>query len=208
MRRLLPALALVLVLVAAAAPAVQGVERWHGVYRGRVAEAAFVTTDAAGRATEVGVFALASTVQWLPGTPYEDANLWVTVTRYDAEGRRELYAFGYLSGAAVRVDRSLAAAAVRGRVQAYDWVSFSWVTLEVDLAWEATGERVREASREVAHGDGYVAFSQQAGTVRAAAASGSVVLGGENLTPGAAREATLAATQEGELFVHPHNDPD
>ena len=82
------------------------------------------------------------------------------------------------------------------------------MTLEVDLTWRATGARVRDGSREVAHGDGYVAFYQEAGTDRAAAASGSVVLGGENLTPGTTRDATIAATKAAELFVHPHNDPD
>lgn len=211
MPRLLPALALVVALVvaiAAAAPSAHAVERQHGVYRGRSVDATFTSTDGC-LTTEVGVFGLANTIQWLPGTPYEDANLWVNVTQHDTcTGQRTLYAFGYASGASVSVKPSLGGAAVSATVEAYDWVSFSWITLGVDVVWEAVDGRVREGFHETEHGDGYVAFYHSVGTYRPATASGSVLLQGTNLTPAATGDAAIASTQEGELFVAPHNDPD
>jgi hypothetical protein len=213
LNRLLAALALAVVLAVAiaATPAAHAVDRAHGLYRGHSAAATFTSTDGACLTTEVFVFGLMSRIQWQPGTPYEDTNLWVQVTQDDTcTGQRTIYAFGYLSWAAVTVEPSLRAATVQGSVQAYDWVSFSWLTLDVDVTWAATGARVREGSHEVVHGsDGvtYVAFYHSTGTHQPATAAGQVTLGGVNLTPTATGEAELLATREGELFVAPHNEP-
>ena len=209
MRRLLPTLIMVLVLAAAAAPAAQGVERWHGVYRGKSVRATFAGTDGACLATEVGVFALASTIQWLPGTPYHDANLWIAVAQVDTcTGREVLRAYGYASGAAVAVHPSLRAGAARASLQVYDWVSFSWLPVEVDLAWAATGDPARERAQTVEHGDRYVLFAHHAGTIQPATAAGGVTLGGANLAAAGTDVAEIVATRDGELFVAPHNDPD
>ncbi len=209
MRRLLPALVLVVVLATATTPAAQGVERWHGVYRGQSVRATFASSDGACLTTEVGVFALASTIQWLPGTPYNDANLWVYIEQLDAcTGKETVRAYGYASGVGASIDPSLNAGTARASVQVYDWVSFSWMAVEVDLAWAATGARAREGFHEAAQGDRYVLFYHYSGTSQAATAAGSVVLGGTNLAAGGTTNAEILSTREGELFVAPHNDPD
>ncbi|MDQ4099691.1 MAG: hypothetical protein M3121_04260 [Chloroflexota bacterium] len=206
MRRLVPLIALALAMVTT--PATQAVERAHGVYSGRSVTATF-TGSIDCLTTEVFVFGLANRIQWLPGTPYEDANLWRWVTQDDTcTGQRTFYGPGYLSGAAVTVEPSLRAASVQGSVQVYNWVNFSWVTLDVDLGWEAAGGRARESSHETVHGSGYVAFYHYSGTSQPAMAFGSVTLGEQNLTPMATGAAVITSTREGELFVAPHNEPD
>jgi hypothetical protein len=214
MRHLVPALTLALTAAfaggVAAPPAARAVERMHGLYRGHSAAATFTSTDDGGcLTTEVFVFGIMNRIQWLPGTPYEDTNLWVQVTQYDVcAEERTIYAFGYLSEAAVAVEPSLAAATVQGRVQAYDWVSFSWLTLDVDVAWVAAGARARENSHEATHGSNYIVVYQYTGIQQPSTASGRVSLGGVNLTPAATRDAEILATRDGELVVAPHADPD
>ncbi|MDP9410443.1 MAG: hypothetical protein M3Q71_20840 [Chloroflexota bacterium] len=212
MRRLFPALVLVVVLVGATAPAARGVERMHGVYRGQSVRASFTTTDGSCIATIVDVFALASTIQWLPGTPYNNANIWVSVTQVDTcTGQTLLFAPGYATTDGVSIDPSLNAARVQASLQVYNWNTDAWIPVEVDLAWAASGACAREGFHEAESGGGdvqYVIFEHSAGTTQPATAAGSVMYEGVNLAAGETTAAEIVSTREGELFVAPHNDPD
>ncbi len=213
MRRLFPALVLVVVLVGATAPAARGVERMHEVYRGQSVRASFTTTDGNCIATIVNVFALASTIQWLPGTPYNDANLWVSVEQVNiCNGQKLLFAPGYDRTVGISIDPSLNAATLQESVQVYNGNTSTWTLVEVDLAWSATGPPVRGGvSLQTTLGGGdvqYVIFEHDAETLQPATAAGSVMYNGVNLAAGETTAAEIVSTRRGDLFVAPHNDPD
>ena len=124
--------------------------------------------------TRFEVFAAEDRFHLLPGEPVTAADVFVHASQSDDCARRPLLdAYGDSREAFMSIDRTLAAATVRGSVEAHGWVTDASVALELDLAWSGSGERDRSAVHERLRGDGSVVVNRLAGSDRAATASGA-----------------------------------
>lgn len=104
--------------------------------------------------------------------------------------------------ASFHVDRvKLSEAHLKATVLALDDFTQSEVPVEVDLTWTATGELVSLSERFRQKQPGLLVSSFFKGTLRDAAATGTVLVGGENLTPNVSTDAEIIRSREGTLSI-------
>jgi hypothetical protein len=73
--------------------------------------------------------------------------------------------------------------------------------VEVAMTWTGTGELERLRDRSHFYAPGLIAHNRFDGTFREAVASGSVSLGGTNLTPQAPEFAEIGSVKQGSVTI-------
>jgi hypothetical protein len=112
-----------------------------------------------------------------PGSPERTSGVFVRVTQFDRCAGTFVFCSGNISGVDYRSNPSLmeATLSATGSIRC----GSASVAVAIDMRWTGTGERERDVNN--VHFDGVNAFFH--GASRAAVASGTVVLGGVNVTP-------------------------
>lgn len=95
----------------------------------------------------------------------------------------------------------LSEAHLEATILAFDELTESEVPVEVDLTWTATGDLVSLSERFRQKQPGLLVSFFSKGTLRDAAASGTVLVGGENLTPNGSDQAEILRSREGSLSI-------
>jgi hypothetical protein len=190
---------LVLGLVPAAALA--EVEVFH--FRGKTAEAGWVIPEAGGCvSTWVDVFLFEDRFQSSEAPRENSPWAAVLVTRYDqcqslflaeVSGFVNLSADDYSFGGALR------SAHLGVALEGWDYIANVAVPITVDLDWEGNGEAVQTSSSGRWSSPHYRTTSRSRGVRRDAIATGSVLLGTANVTPGPSTEAGVGSVQGGSV---------
>ena len=168
------------------------------------ASAGFESFDPSG-CVETSVFVLgaAQTTKERPGKPATGPLAFVAVFQSDfctGELLRDIE--GETREATFQADRGrLTTARLRATTAGFDFLAGEEVRVEVDVTWSGTGELAPVSNRFRLQEPGLVVRQWFEGAVREAAASGTVAVGGENLTPNAPDFAQIFRAREGELDV-------
>jgi hypothetical protein len=109
--------------------------------------------------------------------------------------------FGLTNDAEVVGDRKLNQATVQGTIPVTDDITGATEEVEVDVVWTGFGGLTVASDNFHVRQPGFFLNVQFRGTFRAAEASGSVALGGENLIAGPPLFAELFRVREGDMAV-------
>ena len=113
-----------------------------------------------------------------------------------------VYSFTFLSeNDDYSVGGGAQSAHVRLTTEGIDFISGAMVPIVLDLDWEGFGSGVHTHSNEDFTSPDARYSVRLRGVAREAVATGSVVVGGELMTPAPATEASLHITQQGTLLV-------
>ena len=110
-------------------------------------------------------------------------------------------AFGQTDDAAFDADNSLNEARVRATIPTVDFIRNAEVLVEVELTWTGSGELFSTSQRERFRVPGQMETTWFKGAFREAAATGTVVVEGENLTPNESDFAQVVRARSGQLIV-------
>jgi len=114
------------------------------------------------------------------GTPLANATIQVWD---NCRGSQLLLATGFTTNFVLQIDANLKKASLKARIDAWDEASHNTVTVDVDLVWSAISKDNRDTFNDVTHDPGLTIASHSQGTIRDAAASGSVKIGTTDYTP-------------------------
>jgi hypothetical protein len=109
--------------------------------------------------------------------------------------------FGGTVDASFQADAKLTGASLQATIGGTDFISEVEVQVEVDIAWTGTGELVSQTSRSRVKEPGFLVSQWFKGTSRYAAASGTVSVEGQNLTPNPADFGQIFRARFGELDI-------
>jgi hypothetical protein len=153
--------------------------------------------------TEVVVLGGERTAKELPGKPQTGPLAIVQVSQFDfCTGELLRAIFASAEDATFQAEPAkLTAASLQATIPGFDFVHDTDVQVEVDLAWTGTGELGSVASTFRSKQPGSFINQQFKGTVRPAAASGTVTVEGENLIPNTAESAEIFRTKFGQLDI-------
>lgn len=154
-------------------------------WKGPGAQAEFFSSDGCTD-TYVSLFTRDEKFHNPPGKPTKAPFVSIYINQYDYCGAGLVVdAWGFASGDAVnlQVANKLDWASLQASVEAYNWVSDSFLNLYVDLTWTATGPASRESSRYRFKTPGCQYQNQFKGTFRPAEVNGTISDGSTNFTP-------------------------
>jgi hypothetical protein len=183
----------------------------HTQHKALTARADFSDIDESGCVeTAVFVFAAEQTSKAADsmavgpsGKPVTGVFLFVLVSQFNFctfEFLRSLSGSGM--EASFHVDRvKLSDAQLKATILAFDDFTQAEVPVEVDLTWTATGEPLSLSERFRQKQPGLLFSSFFKGTSRDAAATGTVLVGGENLTPNVSIDAEIIRSREGTVSI-------
>ncbi|RPJ51032.1 MAG: hypothetical protein EHM23_30640 [Acidobacteria bacterium] len=155
-------------------------------YDGRLAQASYNMLDENNIYTGVYVIGRDTLDQTRPGKPevgstvsiyivvFDDTN---TQTLLEASGQKDL------SPEEFKIKANLGGATLKTFLDVYDAVSQRSVTAEIDIEFVATGKAIRATNHAHSHPPEGFFNVRSVGVGRVAVATGSIILGGENLTP-------------------------
>jgi hypothetical protein len=173
--------------------------------RGPSALADFFSTDPSGCVfTDVFVFANDRRLHDPPGPPTTSSEASVGIFQADfCTGTERISAFGsgQLADPAFQITPKLTSATLNTTIEVFDSVSGSTFNVDVALTWTGTGGLIRQSQRLHFRSPGFIQHFRFNGTFRDAEASGSVSLGGTNLTPQPSFFAQLASIKEGSVVI-------
>ncbi len=172
-------------------------------YRGMSAEAGFFAIDPSGCVeTDVHVFSAEQAVKQGPGKPVDGPLAEVSLFQFNYCTFETLRsAFGQTDDAAFDADNSLNEARVRAMIPTVDFIRNAEVLVEVELTWTGSGELFSTSQRERFRVPGQMETTWFKGAFREAAATGTVVVEGENLTPNESDFAQVVRARSGQLIV-------
>lgn len=162
------------------------VEQFRAQTKGSNAGASFTSTDPSGCIeTSVFVFGSEGSIKGGPGAPSSTGpGLFVDVFQSDNCSGTGSFLSGGGEATLFEVNRTLTEARLQATITAIDEISGAEVPIEVDLTWTGTGDLLRQMGHEKSQLPGIVVIQSFKNVVRQATASGSVLVGGVNLTPG------------------------
>jgi hypothetical protein len=173
--------------------------------RGPSAFAGFFSPDPSGCVfTDVFVFANDRRLHDPPGPPTTFSEAFVNIFQFDnCTGTELISAFGsaQLADPAFQITPQLTSATLNTTIEVFDFVSGSTFNVDVALTWTGTGGLIRQSQRSHFRAPGFIQHSRFTGSFRDAQASGSVSLGGTNLTPEPSFFAQLASIKEGSVVI-------
>lgn len=180
------------------------VGRFSFQVRDGFADALFVQIDASGCVErDVSVFGSQETRKEGPGKPTTTSPLAiVSVFELDfctEQVLRDLS--GVTSDAVFQTDHKLTEANLQATITAFDNLSGAEVPVGVDVTWTATGELRFETDRSRSKTPGILVSQWLKGAFREAAASGTVVVGGEDLATDATSFAQISRVRSGRLEI-------
>jgi hypothetical protein len=206
MKRFLCLICLTATLVLGLVPAAALAETEMFHLRGKTATATWQIEEPGGCiSTWVDVFLFEDRVQ--SSEAPRETNPWaaVLVERYDrcqylylaeVTGFVPLSADNYSFGGAAR------SAHLGVAFEGWDYIANGPIPITVDLDWEAVGEAVQTSSGGRWSYPHYRSTFRSRGTSRDAVATGSVLLGTANVTPGASAEARVGSNQSGSVTIY------
>jgi hypothetical protein len=204
--RLLLVVSLAMVLLAVALPArAAGAETLHLSFDGLTAEASFSGLDPSGCvSTHVGVFADDGRFRTGTGQPEVAATATIVVSQIDdCTGTLLLAGDGLavLAPGEFQIDDKLTAASLTATIEIFDFVSGTFLPVNVSVRWTGIGETFSSKDRLHQTFPGFKVLKRFDGTGRLAAASGTVSDGTTNFTPEPADFAQLSSVRQGELDI-------
>jgi hypothetical protein len=201
-RRILQAAALAMVLAAASPAAATETVVWRSELEGRQAQAAFVGGSGCLR-TVAAIRGIDGRIS-VPGEGMVRSAAMVFVTSYDVcVGRVVLSAATIvpLTRDAFRIDRRLRSASLNARCVATDLASGREVPIRLRVEWTGVGAKARVRDRRIVRAAGFVVADEFDLVRRLASASGSVTVGGFDLTPAPAIEAEMDRVRHESIAV-------
>lgn len=183
----------------------------HTQLKGLTASAEFIDIDETG-CVETAVIAFGteqtskvadSIGAGAGGKPVTSFFIVLSVTQFNfctGEFLRDL--FGTTTEGSIQADRvKLSEAHLEAVVTTFDFMKEGEVPVEVDLTWTATAPPVSLSNRFRQKQPGLLLSFTIKGTLRDATATGTVVVGGENLTPSVSAVADISRSREGGLSI-------
>ena len=166
----------------AAGSLAKGDSALHFQLRELAADAFFATTDGC-IATDALVVGSQQAVKVGPGKPTRVPVALVFVSVFDlCAGQLLRDIFGETSNVEFTADRvKLSQARLQATVPATDFVTGAELDVEVDVAWTSFGEPSFQSSRNMIRQGGLLIRELFKGPFRDATATGSVIVGGENI---------------------------
>jgi len=180
------------------------VDRFRFQLRRVGAEALFERSDPTGCVvTDVNVLGAEDAVKQGPGKPTTGPFALVVIFEVDFCAQQILRdIFGFTSDVVFQANRTkLTEASLQATITAVDNVSGAEVPVEVDVAWSGTGELISQSDRFRFKTPSTLASQWFKGTFRDAAASGSVVVDGENLATDAVLFADIFRLRTGDFQI-------
>jgi hypothetical protein len=172
-------------------------------FNGMSADAAFSGIDPSGCVdTYVHVFGAELALKREPGRPVGGPLAEVYLYQSNLctfETLRQT--FGQTDDAVFDADGAMNETRLRATIPTVDFISNAEVLVEVDVTWTGTGERVSASQRERLKFPGSMVTEWFKGVLREAAATGTVVVDGENLTPNESDFAQVVRARSGELTM-------
>jgi hypothetical protein len=158
----------------------------HSQTRGDGAWAAFYVADttscALGTVTRIYVQSNTYTGTW-DGAPADDDQTTITISVWDYCVNAEVsLLIGSTTQQELQVDPNLSSATLRSTIPALDQATGAVIEVSVDLIWSGTGKLIRDPSGYNEHFENLTIVSRSYGTFRDAVASGSLIVGGVELT--------------------------
>jgi hypothetical protein len=168
------------------------------------ADAFFSSIDPSG-CVETGVFVFgAEQAQKVgPGKPATGPLAFVSIFEFDFCTNQLLRDIsGFTRDAVFQANRNkLTEARLQATILAFDNLSGTEVLVEVDVAWTGTGDLFSISNRFRLKQPGLLVSQWSKGTFRAAAASGTVEVGGENFATDATSFAQIFRARSGEFVL-------
>lgn len=204
--RLRPAILTLFALALGSGAAAGDVYRYQ--FKSQGVDADFTVRDASGCiVTSAQVFASRDRER---GTGTDDASTlpvgYVHLQRTDScAGNRLLLsavAYGTLDPAELRTHGHLDSAIFTATLAAYDSVSGTTRTIEVDLLWTATDRTAQIFDRSSLHGPGYRIRNRSHSMSRPAQTTGTIVLDGEEMISAPASYASIGDWRQGIFEVY------
>jgi hypothetical protein len=172
-------------------------------FQGLTVQAGFFSTDGC-ISTDVTISATESKGPHPPDSPTTVSIADIGISQFDqCTGTTVLDAFGEvtLTDQSFQVGPQLISATLKPTGQVTDSVTGSIFNIDVDLTWTPTGPLTAESDRIHVHSPGLIFQSHSNGTSRDAQASGSLSLGGVNLTPQPSGFAVIASVKRGSVTI-------
>jgi len=182
----------------------------HTTFTGLTADASFDSTDPTGcieTSAFISVTNGTTKMNNVPGSPQASSVAFVAISQFNSCTDTDLVdAFGspVLSGGAFQIDKRLNVATLNASAEAFDLVSNSTVSVQLNLTWAAIPGVTPTAFRFTfkQRGGGLrLSDSANATTSEPATASGSVIAESTNFAPGPSDFADLASMKNGSLTV-------
>ncbi len=171
-------------------------------YKGVSAEAGFSVIDPSGCVeTDVQVFSAKQAVKQGSGRrvagPLAEFNLF----QFNYCTFESVSAFGETDDVVFDADQRLKEARLQTTIRAFDSISNTDVLVEVDLTWRGTGDLSSVSQRQRFRVPGQMETTWFKGVFREAAATGTVIVDGENLTPNESDFALIVHARSGQLIM-------
>jgi hypothetical protein len=187
------------------------VDRFRFQLRRVGAEAFFERIDPTGCVvTDVDILGSEDAVKQGPGKPISGPFALAAIFEFDICTQQVLRdIFGFTSDVTFQANRNkLTEASLQATIPAVDNLSGAEVPVTVDLAWSGTGVLVSQSNRFRLKTPSTLTNQWFKGIFRDAAASGSVVVDGENLATDAVLLADIFRLRTGEFDITRTEPPD
>ncbi|HVG07277.1 MAG TPA: hypothetical protein VNM67_06190 [Thermoanaerobaculia bacterium] len=204
MKRNLCRIGVAATLVMSLLPAAVRAENATYHFRGNTAYAGFETTEGCITAsTEVFVYSFP--LHEPPGpAPEASPTLFVTMWRHDICNHvflGSLFGEASLPADAFSVSGGLQTGSLNATLQVQDFSTGSTFPVTVDLTWTGVGEVSRDNKNEHSSFPGMRMMRHERGTSRDAVATGSVLLGTQNLASSPSIYGGVSSSQVGSVFI-------
>lgn len=205
-KRVFVALALALIWIALPVmSALAGAVTFHFSFKGQDAFAFFESFDSSGCiGTFVGVSAVDGSVKTGPGQPAVESSAFMFIDQFDfCTGISLISAFGSnpLVADEFQIDKNLNSATLNTAIVVCCDSSGTSFLVPVGVNWTGTGDPFRQKNHFQIKTPGFKLNFRFDGTFRNAEASGSVSVGGTNLTPDPAVFAQMGSVKQGEVAI-------
>jgi hypothetical protein len=177
---------------------------FHSTFRGSQVTAYFFSVDPSGCiVTDAYVSAVDGRIK-TEGSPTADSTAWVGVSMYDScTGTLLSSASGsaVLASDALQIDPKLESATLNASIEAFDWLSGSPITLDVELTWTGSGEVTSSKYHQQYTSPGYRVHSRGDGSFRAASAVGSISNGSVEFASAPSLYGDLSSVKSGYIEI-------